>query len=155
MELDISSESINSTHSCASLRSLSLNVMTLLPRCESVETRLGVALTVTGVAQVMVMAADHLAEGYSATATEHSKRGTSSELLESTGCQVYTRLLQFSIVLFLDQSKNNQNRAMYHLLIVTFALSLTVLRRRVHAQGSGGFPRQIRETNPRLHSSNA
>ncbi len=36
--------------------------MTLLPRCEKVETKLGVALTVTGVAQVMVMASDHLSE---------------------------------------------------------------------------------------------
>lgn len=39
---------------------LSLNVMTLLPRCEHVETKEGVALHVTGVAQVMVMAADHM-----------------------------------------------------------------------------------------------
>jgi flotillin len=34
---------------------LSLNVMTLNPVCESVETREGVPLTVTGVAQVKVM----------------------------------------------------------------------------------------------------
>jgi hypothetical protein len=47
--------------------------MTLLPRCEAVETRLGVALTVTGVAQVMVMAADHLSE--TATTGDHKKRG--------------------------------------------------------------------------------
>ena len=40
---------------------LSLNVMTLLPRCESVETLHGVAVTVTAVAQVMVMAENSLA----------------------------------------------------------------------------------------------
>lgn len=34
---------------------MSLNVMTLEPKCESVETLQGVALTVTGVCQVMVM----------------------------------------------------------------------------------------------------
>ena len=50
--------------------------MTLLPRCEGVETRLGVALTVTGVAQVMVMAADHLAEGDGQQqAQDRAKRG--------------------------------------------------------------------------------
>lgn len=40
---------------------MSLNVMTLQPRCEDVETQRGVALTVTAVAQVMVMAEDALA----------------------------------------------------------------------------------------------
>eukprot|EP00054_Salpingoeca_dolichothecata_P031850 m.264809 g.264809 ORF g.264809 m.264809 type:complete len:448 (-) comp28249_c0_seq1:95-1438(-) len=39
---------------------LSLNVMTIQPRCEKVETKQGVALTVDGVAQVMVMAADRM-----------------------------------------------------------------------------------------------
>ncbi len=41
---------------------LSLNVMTLLPKCADVETKEGVSLTVAGVAQVMVMAEDHMAE---------------------------------------------------------------------------------------------
>eukprot|EP00053_Salpingoeca_punica_P009939 m.89559 g.89559 ORF g.89559 m.89559 type:complete len:451 (+) comp15227_c0_seq1:136-1488(+) len=39
---------------------MSLNVITLLPTCKNVETKHGVALTVTGVAQVMVMAEDHM-----------------------------------------------------------------------------------------------
>ena len=34
--------------------------MTLLPKCESVETKEGVAVSVTAVAQVMVMAEDHM-----------------------------------------------------------------------------------------------
>ena len=34
--------------------------MTLLPRCEKVETRFGVALTVTGVAQVAIIAGNHM-----------------------------------------------------------------------------------------------
>ena len=46
----------------SNVQKLSLNVMTLLPRCENVETKQGVSLTVTGVAQVMVMAEDHMAE---------------------------------------------------------------------------------------------
>lgn len=43
-----------------SLTRISLNVMTLMPRCEHVETQRGVALTVTAVAQVMIMADDAL-----------------------------------------------------------------------------------------------
>jgi len=39
---------------------LPLNVITLLPKCEKVETRHGVALTVTGVAQVAVISANHM-----------------------------------------------------------------------------------------------
>lgn len=45
--------------------SISLNVMTLLPRCEKVETRFGVALTVTGVAQVAIISGNHM-EGQTA-----------------------------------------------------------------------------------------
>lgn len=41
-------------------RRLSLEVMTLNPRCESVETSKGVPLTVTGVAQVKVMTEEGL-----------------------------------------------------------------------------------------------
>ncbi|EDQ86471.1 uncharacterized protein MONBRDRAFT_33750 [Monosiga brevicollis MX1] len=36
--------------------------MTLLPRCEEVETKQGVAVTVTAAAQVMVMAEDHMTD---------------------------------------------------------------------------------------------
>ena len=42
------------------LHRLSLEVMTLNPRCESVETSKGVPLTVTGVAQVKVMTEEGL-----------------------------------------------------------------------------------------------
>eukprot|EP00043_Microstomoeca_roanoka_P006591 m.64106 g.64106 ORF g.64106 m.64106 type:complete len:438 (+) comp13476_c0_seq1:65-1378(+) len=45
---------------CTDVQRMSLNVMTLLPRCESVETLMGVAVTVTAVAQVMVMAENSL-----------------------------------------------------------------------------------------------
>eukprot|EP00040_Diaphanoeca_grandis_P022204 m.118827 g.118827 ORF g.118827 m.118827 type:complete len:436 (-) comp28701_c0_seq1:47-1354(-) len=43
---------------CSSVERLSLNVITLEPTCQSVETKRGVALTVTGVAQVAVMSAE-------------------------------------------------------------------------------------------------
>lgn len=42
---------------------LSLNVMTLEPQCQSVETKQGVALHVNAVAQVKVIAEDYMAEG--------------------------------------------------------------------------------------------
>lgn len=45
------------------VQKLSLNVMTLEPKCESVETKQGVALTVNAVAQVKVIAEDYMAEG--------------------------------------------------------------------------------------------
>lgn len=47
---------------CTNVQRLSLNVMTLNPVCNHVETKEGVALSVTGVAQVMVMANDHMAD---------------------------------------------------------------------------------------------
>lgn len=50
----------------SNVQKMNLNVMTLLPKCENVETKQGVSLTVTGVAQVMVMAEDHMAEHRSA-----------------------------------------------------------------------------------------
>jgi len=45
---------------CTTVQKLSLNVMTLLPKCDNVETRQGVSLTVADVAQVMVMCSDHM-----------------------------------------------------------------------------------------------
>lgn len=39
---------------CYNVKKMSLNVMTINPICENVETQQGVALTVTGVAQIMV-----------------------------------------------------------------------------------------------------
>lgn len=48
---------------CSQVDRLSLNVMTLEPRCENVETKRGVALTVTGVAQVAVMQREIAADG--------------------------------------------------------------------------------------------
>lgn len=47
---------------CTNVQKLSLNVMTLTPTCNSVETQLGVALTVNAVAQVKVMAEDAMSE---------------------------------------------------------------------------------------------
>ena len=47
---------------CHQVQKLSLNVMTLLPKCENVETRQGVSLSVEAVAQVMVMCSDHMGD---------------------------------------------------------------------------------------------
>jgi uncharacterized membrane protein YqiK len=44
------------------VQKLSLEVMTLNPMCEMVETAQGVALTVTGVAQVKIMKVIHVRE---------------------------------------------------------------------------------------------
>eukprot|EP00038_Savillea_parva_P008454 m.177066 g.177066 ORF g.177066 m.177066 type:complete len:444 (-) comp14280_c0_seq1:109-1440(-) len=43
---------------CFNVKKMSLNVMTINPTCENVETQQGVAITVTGVAQIMVMTRD-------------------------------------------------------------------------------------------------
>lgn len=48
---------------CSAVDKLGLNVITLQPTCENVETKLGVALTVTGVAQVGIMVEEVLSEG--------------------------------------------------------------------------------------------
>jgi flotillin len=63
---------------CTDVKHLSLNVITLLPRSESVETKHGVAVTVTAVAQVMVMAEDVFAEGTNA----HANRGERDQFLQ-------------------------------------------------------------------------
>lgn len=47
---------------CYNVKKMSLNVMTINPTCENVETQQGVALTVTGVAQIMVMTKDEALE---------------------------------------------------------------------------------------------
>ena len=51
------------SHHWIQVQKLSLNVMTLLPTCDNVETRQGVSLSVQAVAQVMVMCSDHMTEG--------------------------------------------------------------------------------------------
>lgn len=81
------------------VQKLSLNVMTLLPKCDNVETKQGVALSVNAVAQVMMMAEDHMAERTGDAQTDRQTRDTFldkalEQFLGKTQRQVEDTILQ-------------------------------------------------------------
>lgn len=79
---------------CTDVQSLSLNVMTLLPRCESVETLHGVAVTVTAVAQVMVMAENSLAGTESGEDRDAFLRKALEQFLGKSPSEIRDTILQ-------------------------------------------------------------
>lgn len=76
------------------VQKLSLNVMTLIPKCENVETKQGVSLNVTGVAQVMVMAEDHMSETRSTDQRDAFLHKALEQFLGKTEEQIRATILQ-------------------------------------------------------------
>jgi len=88
---------------CSNVKMLDLNIMTLSPKCESVETKEGVALTVTGIAQVAIRANSKINSG-----TVNTEPGANDGGGE-TSRDVY---LKRALEQFAGQSKHEIERAL-------------------------------------------